>query len=321
MNKTANCIKMLKILHGRKGGEPISKQEIADLLDINPRNIVEYKKELEEAGYDIEFTNGPHGGYSLGAGATMPTLNLDQSEYDALIEAEHYLNVHDDFPVYNDFKSALMNIKCGYARDNNGDTKYFDSSSTHDNKEVAMYMKEIDRAIKEHKEISFEYRRSAGNNEFFKVRLQPYAYFYKEMKFYVNGYVTNNRSGKAFHNYAISTERMKNLHVQEDKKFSRDMDYKLEDYVGKSSVVKEDEIHLVLKVDKSLRFYVSERRNGYNYSVEDFEDYLIVRTTFDNHMVCDAYILSLGAMAEVLEPMETRERIKRQIHNLADMYK
>ncbi len=63
-----------------------------------------------------------------------------------------------------------------------------------------------------------------------------------------------------------------------------------------------------------------ERRNGYNYSVEDKGDYMLVKTTFDNRMVCDAYILSLGAQAEVLEPAETRERIKESAKKMLALY-
>ena len=44
------------------------KEELAKELDVNPRNIIEYRKELEAAGYDIITTSGKYGGYALDGG-------------------------------------------------------------------------------------------------------------------------------------------------------------------------------------------------------------------------------------------------------------
>ena len=45
MNRTALCIRMLELLSTKK----IYKiSELAELLETNPRNIIEYKKELED---------------------------------------------------------------------------------------------------------------------------------------------------------------------------------------------------------------------------------------------------------------------------------
>ena len=58
-----------------------------------------------------------------------------------------------------------------------------------------------------------------------------------------------------------------------------------------------------------------------NYSVEEFEDYVIVRTTFDSAFICDSYVLSLGSNAEVLEPEDVRERIHSKIEGMLGLYK
>lgn len=50
MGKAAMCIKMLQMLNS---GRIYKVSELADLLETNPRNVIEYKKELEEAGYYI----------------------------------------------------------------------------------------------------------------------------------------------------------------------------------------------------------------------------------------------------------------------------
>lgn len=58
MNRAALCIKMLKILKSR---DIVSTAELAELLKTNPRNIREFRKELEAAGYHIEEKRGRYG--------------------------------------------------------------------------------------------------------------------------------------------------------------------------------------------------------------------------------------------------------------------
>ena len=55
MGKAGMCIAMLQILNT---GKVYKVSELAELLETNPRNIIEYKKELEEFGYYIENIPG-----------------------------------------------------------------------------------------------------------------------------------------------------------------------------------------------------------------------------------------------------------------------
>ena len=94
MNRTALCIRMLQLLKVR-GRMRID--EIAQALEINPRNVREFRKELETAGYSILQTTGRYGGYQLDAAALLPAAALDAQEEDALQEACRYLRSHADF--------------------------------------------------------------------------------------------------------------------------------------------------------------------------------------------------------------------------------
>ena len=60
------------ILKARAIQEPISTEKLAALLETNPRNIREYRKELETAGFTIEHKKGPYGGYKLEKNALFP---------------------------------------------------------------------------------------------------------------------------------------------------------------------------------------------------------------------------------------------------------
>lgn len=62
MNRTGKCIKMLFLLQKNKR---MKASELAIALDTNKRNIREYVKELEVAGFHIDSISGSSGGYEL----------------------------------------------------------------------------------------------------------------------------------------------------------------------------------------------------------------------------------------------------------------
>ncbi|MCF0106080.1 MAG: Rrf2 family transcriptional regulator [Holdemanella sp.] len=64
MNRTAKCIEMLVYLSEDTENYRKAK-DVADYLNTNPRNIREFKRELESAGFGIEEKKGRYGGYRL----------------------------------------------------------------------------------------------------------------------------------------------------------------------------------------------------------------------------------------------------------------
>ena len=107
MSKTSNCIKMLRILktHGR-----INKSELANLLDTNPRNISEYVKELESAGYLVDVYSGKNGGYELRNDAFLPSFRLNEEELNAITQGIEYLRARNDFALKDELNLALSKI-------------------------------------------------------------------------------------------------------------------------------------------------------------------------------------------------------------------
>ena len=62
MNKTMLCIELLQLLSAK---DIMNKNELADALEINPRNVKEYIKTLQDCGYDIESVRGIYSGNNL----------------------------------------------------------------------------------------------------------------------------------------------------------------------------------------------------------------------------------------------------------------
>ena len=98
---------MLGILYSR---DIVSVSELADLLETNPRNIPEYKKELEAAGYYIESYPGRYGGYSLEKSMLFPTVRLTEKEKQGLMAGYDYLRARNDFMQISDYSDAMAKV-------------------------------------------------------------------------------------------------------------------------------------------------------------------------------------------------------------------
>ena len=107
MYKTAKCIKMLMILYTR---DKMSIKELAEELEVEPRNIPEYKKELEKAGYQIETVRGFYGGYRLKKEYIFPAVRLTDTEKRALVESYEYITKRGDLPSMPAYKTAMESV-------------------------------------------------------------------------------------------------------------------------------------------------------------------------------------------------------------------
>ena len=107
MSKTALSIQMLEILYSRS---VVSIAELARILDTNPRNIPEYKKVLEEAGYVIDTVPGRYGGYALNKKYTFPSTRLTDAEKEGLMQGFDYLLSRNDFMRKDDYSKAMAKI-------------------------------------------------------------------------------------------------------------------------------------------------------------------------------------------------------------------
>ena len=94
MSRTANCIKMLQMLNS---GRIIKISEFAEEFETNPRNIIEYRKELEDAGYSIITIPGKDGGYKLEKTDLIPSIKLLPQEKELVLETINYITSKKDF--------------------------------------------------------------------------------------------------------------------------------------------------------------------------------------------------------------------------------
>ena len=74
---TGRTLALLALLQSRREW---SGDELRERLEVSPRTLRRDIEDLRELGFGIEATRGRHGGYRLGAGASVPPLALAHDE-------------------------------------------------------------------------------------------------------------------------------------------------------------------------------------------------------------------------------------------------
>ena len=183
MNRTALTIQMLLLLKSRG---LMKKQEIAEALEVNPRNIVEFKRELETAGYDIETRPGQHGGYLLRDAAFFPLANLTILQRESLVSAKDYLLASQHPLINKSFKEGYQLMIANETQPASLATKTA-HRYTMSLQEIESHISKLTEAITQQKRVRLVYRRGLTNTK--EHIFEPYHNFEVNQGFYTIGFI------------------------------------------------------------------------------------------------------------------------------------
>lgn len=311
MNRTSLCIKMLLILKANATKQnPINSKELAQALEVNPRNIREYKRELITAGYNIQEIKGRYGGYYLDETSIFPALRLDKQEEQALLEAKHFIQTQQ-FEKKSNFNSAVNKV-LNSSRDMNLIFPiYMDDPNIQMSKKELSMLHTVQDALEMNHSIELTYQaKRQQTSETYLV--DPYELIHYHDAYYVLGY---NHTRQDYRMYRFSSERMKKV-VCSEKRFTRDVDFHVEAHIGKNSLIKGEFYRVTVWVSPAiLRLFKEaywgldfreEEENIYSFLVEDL--YLLYRQLF-----------SFGKDIRILSPEqivnEYQERLVSTLRN------
>jgi predicted DNA-binding transcriptional regulator YafY len=289
---------------------PINSKELAQALEVNPRNIREYKRELITAGYNIQEIKGRYGGYYLDETSIFPALRLDKQEEQALLEAKHFIQTQQ-FEKKSSFNSAVDKV-LNSSRDMNLIFPIYmdDPNIQMSKKELSMLHTVQDALEMNHSiELTYQAKRQQASETYL---VDPYELIHYHDAYYVLGY---NHTRQDYRMYRFSSERMKKV-VCSEKRFTRDVDFHVEAHIGKNSLIKGEFYRVTVCVSPAiLRLFKEaywgldfreEEKNIYSFLVEDL--YLLYRQLF-----------SFGKDIRILSPEqivnEYQERLVSTLRN------
>lgn len=311
MNRTSLCIRMLLILKANATKQnPINSKELAQALEVNPRNIREYKRELITAGYNIQEIKGRYGGYYLDETSIFPALRLDKQEEQALLEAKHFIQTQQ-FEKKSSFYSAVDKV-LNSSRDMNLIFPIYmdDPNIQMSKKELSMLHTVQDALEMNHSiELTYQAKRQQASETYL---VDPYELIHYHDAYYVLGY---NHTRQDYRMYRFSSERMKKV-VCSEKRFTRDVDFHVEAHIGKNSLIKGEFYRVTVWVSPAILRLFKEAYWGLDFREEDENIY--------SFLVEDLYLLyrqlfSFGKDIRILSPEqivnEYQERLVSTLRN------
>lgn len=310
--RVANCIKMLNILRDKK---IYKKDELAQLLETNPRNIIEYRKDLYDAGYFIEFKNGKFGGYYLDSKCLIPVISLSSNEKTALLRSYDFLKNSDFFHI-NDYNDALIKIKANFDSTNIMHESYINGAKAQDIELINKYYEIFSDAIANRYKVRIKYAPVQGKPK--ETVIHPYELIRYQNFWYL--VARDESDDKKFKVYKLS-KRMQKVHVLVGEPFYFDDDFKAGDYVGQTSLIKLDTYDIEMEVYNEAAISISEKIIGVNPVYRwDNDNTLHLSTSIEGKYNAIGLILSLGDNAKLLKPESLVEEIAGTIKKMGDKY-
>ena len=306
MSKASLCIQMLEILYSRN---VIGISELARLLDTNPRNIPEYKKELELSGYVIETIPGRYGGYALNKKYTFPSAKLNESERDGLMQGYDYLLSRNDFMRKDDYSRAMAKISSALmTKDAPDDVLLFNRFP------LAMPQRELEarylamsHCIAGKTVIRIVYL--SKKNKSTERHFHPYRLFMYNNAWFVLGF--DEKSQKVLY---FKLNRILSYSIT-DSKFRIPLTYNERDYLDEYGMKQNGEwIPISLKLSGRFAMLAAERIYGKSQTVEYLDSSTAVLSCeMQNREDIISFVLGFGTDCEVLSP----EWLKNELSSIA----
>lgn len=312
--KVAQAIKMINYLASVKKA---TREELANVLETNVRNITEYRKELINAGYDIGYQNGVGGGYYLDGDNILPNPRLKESEKKALLEASSYLNARYDFLNKEEFNLALGKVlnSCYVNKD-------IDSPMIIDRFPLVMKEDEIkyryniiSDALASKRKIKISYMSS--KNRVSEHILHPYKIYMYNLAWFVLAF------NETIHDVGyFKLNRIEKIELLNDK-YTISKTFNESNYLDQYGMKNNGEyISVSIKLKAPYAALVKERIYGKNQQIISVDDNTtILKCDMQNLASIVSFVLGFRSKAEVLEPLELKEALRNELKRMVEMNK
>jgi len=311
MGKTAACIKIIQILSAR---DIVSANELADILEINPRNIKEYVKELEVVGYSIESVRGINGGYRLNKRDLLPSVALSLEEKDALQEGAEFLNNSGDFLKSDSYNVAMGKIMASFSSKEITPITMIDRFPLSMDKNLLQQRYSILSECIEY-QLKCEVTYLPASNQPKKHILHPYKLFVYNGSWFVLAW---NEKINDFGYYKLN--RIENLEKTKNH-FTLLRTYDESHYLDSFGMKQNgDYYHIELEL-RDLVTVMQERIYGKNQEIKVIDDhYINFSCDMQNKNMILSFVLSFGNKCKVLSPEWLVDMVKDELDKTNSLY-
>ena len=313
MGKAAMCIQMLQILNT---GRVYKISELAEMLETNPRNVVEYKKELEECGYYIDTIPGRYGGYKLDQSEILPAFKFTLNEIDVIDEATNYLLTRNDFMFKDKFHGVMTKIYSSISKEN-----FINELTVINRYPLAMPEEELNKrfeiirtAIINKRVLKLKY--VSQKNIEIEHLYHPYDLFMYNNAWFVIGWCET-------WNDVIYFKLNRITEISQTSKIFRVYKcYNKRDYIDDFGFKKNGEwYHIEFEAYDTYASLVKERIYGKNQEIIPIDEKkTLVKVDMQNKENIISFILGFGKNAKVIEPQWLKKELVEVWETLISYY-
>lgn len=313
MKRSARCIQMLLLLKARGF---LSREALAKEMKTNIRNIGEYRKELEEAGYKIISTTGKYGGYQLDASCLFPVVGLRKEEVKAVNEALGYMQSHDDFLLMPQFITAMDKLMATTNMEKKDSGIYVKGNTPLLHPVLKDFIMRMDGARNDRLAVDILYK-GMHAKDFEKVRIHPYEILNDKGSYYCLAY---SLKAKDYRHFKFSEERMKQVQVT-NMHFQRDADFQVQEHIGKKGLIRNEVYEIEVYLHGESALLVSENMIGIDPKGEWVkEDCFHFTTIMEGKIPTMQFILSQGNQIEVIKPAVLKKELQKVVEDMYRQY-
>lgn len=313
MYRTALCIKMLIKL---KAENRVTTRELAEYLDTNPRNIREFRKELEHAGYKIQEIRGRNGGYMLDDRSFLPVPALSDEQVQILDQGRRFMDSHPEFSASQEYQEILNQILC-CSQTGKGSSSLSYHSGTRSLSKAEQEMLELaQNAIENHETLLLTYQ---GRNKEVPsdVKVDPYHIVCIEDHYYLIGW---SHTAKDYRNYKFSEYRM-NAMKKTGTTFAIDSYFNYAQYIGTNSAFKDKLCIYTVRVKEKAQRLFREQYWGTGLQLTGSHDgWHTYQFTSDDPYGTYMRLFEFGGDVELLSPEDKREAFIQRIREILPVY-
>ncbi|MBQ8822530.1 MAG: YafY family transcriptional regulator [Lachnospiraceae bacterium] len=289
--------------------ETVTAKELAEHFEVSVRTIYRDVEVLSEAGIPVYARKGKNGGICLMEHFVLNKMLITEEEQQQILSA--LLSVGETTAseekeivqkLGNFFKTEPVNwIAIDFSDWGSGQKQLYE---------------DIKRAILTSRVISFDYY--GQNREMSRRIVEPVQLLFKEYTWYLSAYCRERKAPRIF-----KLTRIKRLEVLEECFEPREEWYQKEDTnEEKQRDTKGEQVYaplITMWIDKKEAYRVYDRFG--ESDIEILEDgNFMVRVAYPLDEWVYSLILSFGASAKVLEPLEIRDEIRRRIAEMKKIY-
>lgn len=280
----------------------VTAKELAARFEVSVRTIYRDVEVLSEAGIPVYATQGKAGGICILDQFVLNKAVFSEDEQAQILMALQSLGATRQ----PDVDSALLKLG-GLFQKTDANWIEVDFSGWAQSEEEKAVFETLKQAIMSRNAVTFMY--SSGKGEITQREAEPLKLAFKRQSWYLYAHCRLRQDSRFF-----KLSRIKNL-VLLDEHFDRTAPAVL---FSQSEYIAGPEVTLVMRFDASVAFRVFDEFP--NAAKQQADGSLIVRQKVTHDTWLIGYILSFGESAEVLEPADIREAVKKNLELLCARY-